>query len=288
MPNSVDGRAVTSSAVVPARPIFQRRWLWVPTTGSPRRERRGVPVAGTHNHRLWDMGLAGTTADDVTNRIGHDYPRAEPKSPGLPRGSSQQLDRSRSRSLEPSVADGAEAIVESHHETIDVLLDIDGERRPGHGRREGYARRAEIEIIVFGEGRPVAGEGPLDPAAYGPSRWRGIRRCQRGAGDAAERVVVAHPSPAALGINQHRGRSGKADAPCDRGEPGDARIDSEQPRGIGVAPLHVRAFEHALDAHDPEAGLIIAADLAAADEPVRSMRAEIGPDHAGHRAGNVG
>ena len=28
-------------------PIFQSRWLWVPATGSPRRKRRGVPLAGT-------------------------------------------------------------------------------------------------------------------------------------------------------------------------------------------------------------------------------------------------
>src|SRR5262249_23159304 len=30
--------------------------LVVPARGTPRRERRGDPVAGTHNHRLWNMG----------------------------------------------------------------------------------------------------------------------------------------------------------------------------------------------------------------------------------------
>src|SRR4029450_9965617 len=28
----------------------------VPARGTPRRSRRGDPVAGTHNHRLWNMG----------------------------------------------------------------------------------------------------------------------------------------------------------------------------------------------------------------------------------------
>src|ERR687888_613478 len=33
-------------------PIFQRRWLWVPATESPRRKRRGVPHAGTTSVEL--------------------------------------------------------------------------------------------------------------------------------------------------------------------------------------------------------------------------------------------
>jgi hypothetical protein len=36
-------RSISSYTVVPAR-------------GTPRRWRRGDPVAGTHNHRLWNMG----------------------------------------------------------------------------------------------------------------------------------------------------------------------------------------------------------------------------------------
>jgi hypothetical protein len=28
----------------------------VPARGTPRRSRRGDPVAGTHNHQLWNMG----------------------------------------------------------------------------------------------------------------------------------------------------------------------------------------------------------------------------------------
>src|SRR5215813_4217683 len=47
-------------------PIFQRRWLRVPATGSPRRERRGVPFAGTTSrqtalHRR--LGHAGTRGE---------------------------------------------------------------------------------------------------------------------------------------------------------------------------------------------------------------------------------
>ena len=103
------------------------------------------------------------------------------RAPGVARGSSRQLDRSRSRSFEPSVADRTEAIVDAHHEAVDVLLDIDGERRPADDRCEGYAGRAEIEIVVLGECRPIAGERPLDAAANGPSRCRRIRVCERGA-----------------------------------------------------------------------------------------------------------
>ncbi len=53
-------------------PIFQRRWLWVPATGSPRRKRRGVP-------------LAGTTVHELTSRIRYDVcaPRVAFRESGL-------------------------------------------------------------------------------------------------------------------------------------------------------------------------------------------------------------
>src|SRR5260370_40030754 len=40
-----------------------------------------------------------------------------------------------------SIADGAEAIGDAHHEAIDVLLDVDRERRRAHRRPEVHARR---------------------------------------------------------------------------------------------------------------------------------------------------
>ena len=56
-----------------------------------------------------------------------------------------------------------------------------------------------------------------------------------------------------------------------------------------VVPFHIRSLKIGFCAeHEPFIPLPVVTDLAATDEPVRSMRAEIGPDHAGHRAGNVG
>src|SRR5260370_41457108 len=117
-----------------------------------------------------------------------------------------------------SIADGAEAIVDAHHEAIDLLLDVDRERRCAHGRREVHARRAEVEVVVFGEGRPVACEGPFDAAADGPSRWRRACVPEGDARDRRDGVIVAHPRAAALGINQHRGVHSHADATRHGGE----------------------------------------------------------------------
>src|ERR1700730_2450381 len=93
--------------------------------------------------------------------------RNRPRTAAFPlRNRPINLDRSKR-----SVADGAEAIIDAHHEAIDVLLDVDRERRCAHGRCEVHARRAEVEVVVFGEGRPIACEGPFDSAAARPPRW---------------------------------------------------------------------------------------------------------------------
>src|SRR5207249_850116 len=46
----------------------------VPARGTPRRKRRGDPVAGTHNHcsmylRSWVPAFAGTTAEYFSSRL---------------------------------------------------------------------------------------------------------------------------------------------------------------------------------------------------------------------------
>jgi hypothetical protein len=190
--------------------------------------------------------------------------------------------------MKRSITVGTKAIVDAHHEAIDVLPDVDRERcHAVGGRRERHARRAEVKVVVFGESGPVSREGPLDAATGCPSRLGRIRVCKSAASDGSEGVIVAYPRAATFGINQHRGSRGDADASRYRSQPRDLGIDGEQARGVGVAPFNAGTIEHALETKHPHSGLIVAADLAATNDAAGGMRAEIGPGHAGHRTGDI-
>src|SRR5262245_50848724 len=71
--------------------------------------------------------------------------------------------------LKRSITVGTKAIVDAHHEAVDVLPDVDRKRRHAVGRRgEVHARCAEVKVVVFGEGGPVSRDRPLDTASGYP------------------------------------------------------------------------------------------------------------------------
>ena len=72
-------------------------------------------------------------------------------------------------------------------ETVDILFDVYRESQSARVRREGNTGRAEVEVVVFGKGGPIACDDPLDTAADGPSRWIRARVCGSGASDVGER-----------------------------------------------------------------------------------------------------
>src|SRR6266516_1551698 len=144
-------------------------------------------------------------------------------------------------------------------------------------RRESHSARAEADIVVFDKERPIGHERMLHAGAdddavaghVGNSIVNGHRWNDR---KTTFLVFVAHPGAATLDIEQRRRLHGKADSAGQRGEPRDpAAIDDGRIENLHALAFHARPVEHALDTENPRTGLIVAADLSAADSAIRGM-----------------
>ncbi len=150
---------------------------------------------------------------------------------------------------------------------VDVLVEARDQR--GETREAGRPG-AEVEVVVFDLGRPIAVEGVLDARAEHPAIARvvdmgvGERR-----GEEGHVVLVVRPGAAAL-HEYHGPVEREAEARGGRAQPVDLGVTIEQgDRCAGVAgrlAIEIGPAELSFRAQHPCPDLVVGADLRAAEE----------------------
>src|SRR5262252_3706839 len=199
-------------------PILQRRWLWVPATGSPRRERRGVPFAGTTSRqtalhrRLSHAGtrgerLFGSVLERLIRRQ-HHRGRAHLVVRRIDAGRRdaflhQRLGRPHqavARHDDPVVG-GNEVLLGAVADRSHALLQRGVLHREAGNAAEGLAgflRRAVDQIVVVLVGERAIGAGGV-LAVHARAVAHGVDLAP---GERAYRMKVVAPGPAILVVDR--------------------------------------------------------------------------------------